>query len=117
MSDASTRGRTSRTKGRAFQSMIRDHLHDAGLRVIEEGGTGLAGGDLMLITRLGLLAVECKSGRTQLATDWKQTVEQAEGDDVPVLVHKRHGKAAPGEQWVTMSLDVFADLVGRRAER
>lgn len=112
MTDASARGRTSRNKGRAFQSAVRDHLRSNGIRVIEEGGSGLAGGDL-LIAGSPLIALECKSGQTRLGTDWKQAEAQVLGTkDLPLLAHKRHGVAAPGEQWVTCTLDVLIRLLG-----
>jgi hypothetical protein len=106
-------GKNNRLKGRRFQSAIRDHLKAAGLRVIEEGGAGLAGGDLMILGG-HLLAVECKSGRTQLGTDWRQAEARAMGtNDIPVLIHKRHGVGNTGEQWVTLTVDEFARLLKR----
>lgn len=57
------------------------------------------------------------TARTNLA-GWAAEAEVERGNDdamVGVVVHKRHGKAKPGDQWVTMTLaDLVALLTGTR---
>ena len=46
-----------------------------------------------------------------LAGWWSQAVEQADGGNA-VVVHKRVGRADPGEWWVTMDLATLVRLLG-----
>ncbi|MCB0911446.1 MAG: hypothetical protein KDB60_07510 [Propionibacteriaceae bacterium] len=59
----------------------------------------------------------CKSPRL---AEWLAEAETERGNDdatAAVVVHKRHGKAAPGEQLVTMRLvDFVALLTGTRPD-
>ena len=67
------------------------------------------------------LAIECKntSGGSLTAAHNEAVREAANiiadgrhGDQVkPVVIHKRHGVAEPGDQWVTMTVDTLIDLI------
>ncbi len=68
----------------------------------------------------GRLVVECKNtARVDLA-GWAAEAEDERGNDdalAAVVVHKRHGKGAAAEQWVTCTLrDFVALLTGHRPE-
>lgn len=68
----------------------------------------------------GRLVVECKNtARIDLA-GWAAEAEDERGNDdalAAVVVHKRHGKGAAAEQWVTCTLrDFVALLTGHRPE-
>lgn len=72
-------------------------------------------GDIAGLTISGARVVaEVKNcTRTALAA-WAAEAELERGNDdalVGVVVHKRHGHAAPGDQWVTMTLRDFAALL------
>lgn len=66
------------------------------------------------------VAIECKNtARINLGV-WASEAEVARGNSdalAGVVVHKRHGKGQPEEQWVTMTLQDFAALLtGERPE-
>jgi hypothetical protein len=60
------------------------------------------------------VVLECKNtAKTNLA-GWAAETETERGNDdalAGVIIHKRHGKADPAEQWVTMTLADFAALL------
>lgn len=65
------------------------------------------------------IAVECKNEATVKLAGWAAEVEverQNLGALAGVVVHKRHGKADPGDQWVTMTLRDFAALMNVRRD-
>ena len=54
------------------------------------------------------LVLECKNtSRINLGTWITEAHTEAGNDDAlaGVIVHKRHGKGKPGDQWVTMTVD------------
>ncbi len=69
------------------------------------------------------LVIEAKNHKTpDLAGWWRQCVEQCDAyvqapsgmrvpGHFPVLIHKRRGAADPAEQWVTMPLGEFVELL------
>ena len=76
-------------------------------------------GDVAGLRHMGQrIAVEVKNtSRINLAA-WANEAEIARGNDdagVAMVVHKRHGKGQPQDQWVTMTLgDFVALLAGNR---
>ena len=76
-------------------------------------------GDIAGLRHMGQrIAVEVKNtSRINLAA-WAQEAEIARGNDdsvAGIVVHKRHGKGQPADQWVTLTLgDFVALLVGDR---
>jgi len=60
------------------------------------------------------VVLECKNtAKTSLGT-WANEAEIERGNDdalAGVIVHKRHGTADPGKQWVTLTLADFAALL------
>ncbi len=69
----------------------------------------------------GRIVVECKdTARIDLGT-WAREAETERGNDGAIaglVIHKRHGVADPGAQWVTCTVrDLVALLTGVRPER
>ncbi|MDQ5862055.1 MAG: hypothetical protein M3536_07330 [Actinomycetota bacterium] len=60
------------------------------------------------------VVIECKNTAKISLGPWATEAEIERGNDdalAGVVIHKRHGKGAPGEQWVTMTLADFAALL------
>ena len=60
------------------------------------------------------LVLECKNtSRINLGTWITEAHTEAGNDDAlaGVIVHKRHGKGKPGDQWVTMTVDDLIALM------
>lgn len=66
------------------------------------------------------VVIEAKNtARVDLAGWCRQARTEAGNDDalVGVVVHKRHGRGAPGDQWVSMTVDdLVALLIGHRPD-
>lgn len=104
-----SRGRGARTKGASFQRQVRSYLAELGFEP-QQRGTGDEGDDVRL-ARIPSLSIELKCWSADARPMWwRQAVEQAEGR-IPVLIHKRVGKGAAPEQWVTMDLGQFTRLL------
>lgn len=110
----------SKQKGTAFESLIRDHLKEVWHPDIERltlSGSkdrGDIGGFRIGLDGKYLIAWELKN-RTQLALpQWiREAQEEAEnyGAVAGVVCHKRKGKAAAAEQFVTMTLEDFLTIL------
>ena len=106
-------GASSRRKGNKAEVDVVNYLKAHGYDV--ETSRNARGGTQKGADILGDFpaAVEVKNQtRTDLAGWWAQAVEQA-GDGDAVVVHKRVGKADPGEWWVTMDLQTLVRLLER----
>jgi hypothetical protein len=119
-----TRSRTSaRAAGARFERATADylavHVDDRIDRRVKTGAKDR--GDIGGLRHLGVrVVIECKdSARTDLGT-WANEAELERGNDDAVaalIFHKRHGKADPGDQWVTCTLrDLVALLTGHRPD-
>lgn len=66
------------------------------------------------------VVVECKNTSRIALGAWMTEAENERGNDdalVGLIVHKRHGKGDPLDQWVTMTVrELLALIVGRRIE-
>lgn len=105
-------GSASRRKGNRAEVAVVNYLKSRGYDV--ETSRNARGGTQKGVDVLGDFpaAVEVKNQvRMDLAGWWSQAVEQA-GDGCAVVVHKRVGKADPGEWWVTMDLQTLVRLLG-----
>lgn len=64
------------------------------------------------------VVVECKDVAAMSLSQWSREAEVQRGNDdavAGVVAHKRRGRAAPADQWVTMTLgDLVALLTGSR---
>jgi hypothetical protein len=113
-----TRTRASAKKaGSSFERSIADYLaaaiDDRIDRRVKNGtkDRGDIGGVRIFGQRVVL---ECKNtAKTSLGT-WATEAETERGNDdalAGVIVHKRHGKGQPADQWVTLTLADFAALL------
>ncbi|STC97635.1 hypothetical protein [Corynebacterium renale] len=115
------RTRTSAKKaGTAFERLVADYLANAlDDRIDRRVKTGATDkGDIANVrdSHGRKIVIECKNTtRLDLAAWIREAQQEAINDQahVGLIVHKRHGKAAPEEQWVTMTL---TDLVALLAE-
>ena len=114
-----TRNRASAKKaGTAFETLIvgylRNVLHDERIERRAKNGAKDRGDVSGLIHMGGRIVVECKNTtRTNLA-GWATEAEVERGNDdavAGIVVHKRHGKGQPGDQWVTMTLADFTSIL------
>lgn len=118
-----TRNRQSARKaGSSFERMVADFLAAAleDDRIDRRPKTGAKDrGDIGGVRHMGgRIVVECKSTTRIELSRWLAETEVERGNDdalAGLVVHKRRGKSAPGEQYVTMRLgDLAALLTGER---
>jgi hypothetical protein len=113
-----TRTRASAKKaGSSFERQVADYLavtvDDRIDRRVKNGTKDR--GDIGGVRIHGLRVVlECKNtAKTSLGT-WANEVETERGNDdalAGAVIHKRHGKGQPADQWVTLTLADFAALL------
>lgn len=121
---ARKRNRASAKKaGSAFERLVADylnrHVDDRIDRRVKTGAKDR--GDIAGVRHMGeRVAIECKNTTKASLATWMTEAETARGNDdatVALIVHKRHGKGDPGDQWVTTTLaDLVALLTGHRPE-
>lgn len=117
-----TRNRTSARKaGSSFEALVAvylaTHVDDRIERRARNGAKDR--GDIGGLRHMGArVVVECKDTARLNLAGWLSEAEIERGNDdaaAALVVHKRHGKAAPGEQLVTMRLaDLVSLLAGER---
>ena len=109
--------RSARQAGSRFEREIADylaeHVDDRIDRRVKTGAKDK--GDIGGLRHLGQkVAIEAKNtSRINLGT-WINEAHTAMGNDdagVGLVIHKRHGKGQPGDQWVTMTLDDLVALL------
>lgn len=112
-----------RRKGSSFERLIADYFKANGFpfadRRVKTGAKDR--GDVGGVHVHGQpVVLEAKNTtRTELGTWAGEAEVERLNDDalVGVVVHKRHGKGKPGDQWVTMTVDDFvAVLTGNRPQ-
>ncbi|MGJ4126739.1 hypothetical protein [Corynebacterium macclintockiae] len=102
---------SAKAAGARFERLISDHLRDNVSEYIDRRvKTGARDrGDISNVRSHGeRVVVECKNtARPSLAQWIDEAHTQAGNDDaaVGIIIHKRHGVADPGRQWVTMCVD------------
>ena len=116
------RSRASAKKaGSGFERLIADylaaHVDDRIDRRVKTGNTDK--GDIGGVRHMGhRLVLEAKNtARTSLGT-WAAEAETERANDealAGLVIHKRHGKGQPEDQWVTLTLgDLVSLLTGTR---
>ncbi|MEV4991235.1 hypothetical protein [Pseudarthrobacter sp. LMD1-1-1.1] len=110
-----TRTRASAKKaGTSFERMVADylaeHVDDRIDRRVKTGAKDR--GDIAGLRHHGhRLVIECKNAAKTLLGPWAGEAEVERGNDdalAGMVVHKRHGKGRPEDQWVTLTM---GDLV------
>ncbi|GAA2178257.1 hypothetical protein GCM10009785_00150 [Brooklawnia cerclae] len=114
-----TRSRTSaKSAGTRFERAVADYLaaalsDDRIDRKIKSGAKDK--GDIAGVRHLGQkLTIECKDTTRQALAEWMTEAQTERGNDdgdVALIVHKRHGKGRPEDQWVTTTLGEFVALI------
>ena len=109
--------RSARQAGSRFEREVADYLADkVDDRIDRRVKTGARDkGDIGGLRHMGQrVVIECKNtSRTNLGT-WINEAHTAMGNDdagVAVVIHKRHGKGQPGDQWVTTTVDDLIALI------
>lgn len=115
--------RSARSAGTRFETLVvgylAGHVDD---RIERRARTGAKDrGDVSGLRHMGVrVVVECKDRARLELGRWLTEAETERGNDDAVaglVVHKRHGKADPGAQLVTLTLaDLVALLTGTRPE-
>ena len=114
---------SAKAAGTKFETLVtrylRTTLDDDRIERRRLGGAGNDRGDISGLRHMGgRVVVECKNTSRLNLGVWASETEIERGNDdalAGVIVHKRHGKGSPGEQWVTMTLaDLVALLTGSR---
>jgi len=118
-----TRNRASAKKaGSRFETLVASYLAGAldDDRIERRARTGAKDrGDIGGVRHMGArVVIECKDcARPELA-QWATEAEIERGNDdaaAGLIVHKRHGRGDPADQWVTCTLgDLVALLTGHR---
>ena len=115
--------KSARDAGAQFERQVADYLaaalHDERIDRRVKRGRDDRGDISGLIHMGGRIVVECKDYGGQIkAAEWTREAEIERGNDdavAGVVVAKRRGTTAPGEQWVVMTLaDLVSILTGAR---
>ena len=114
---------SAKQAGTKFETLVtrylRTTLDDDRIERRRLGGAGNDRGDISGLRHMGgRVVVECKNTSRLNLGVWASETEIERGNDdalAGVIVHKRHGKGQPADQWVTMTLaDLVALLTGSR---
>lgn len=119
-----TRNRASAKKaGTTFERQVADYLaQHVDDRIDRRAKTGSKDrGDITGLRHLGeRIVIECKNTTRLALAGWMNQAEIERGNDdalAGLIIHKRHGKANPGDQWVTTTLrELTALFNGYREE-
>lgn len=113
-----TRNRASAKKaGSSFERLIADYLADqVDDRIDRRVKTGAKDrGDIAGWRFAGKrIVAECKNvAKLSLGTWWSEAEIERDNDDadIALVVHKRHGRAAAADQWVTLTLGELLNLL------
>lgn len=113
---------SAKAAGRAMETTVAAYLHDHVDDRIErrrQGGSKDRGDISGLRHMGGRVVVECKNTSRLDLAGWAAEAETERGNDdalAGIICHKRHGRADPADQWVTMTLgELVALLNGDRS--
>ena len=118
-----TRNRASAKKaGTTFERQVADYLaQHVDDRIDRRTKTGSKDrGDITGVRIWGQrLVLECKNTTRLALADWRKQAEIERGNDdalAGLIIHKRHGKANPADQWVTTTLKELTALLNGHRE-
>ena len=110
---------SAKQAGASFERLVADYLaveleDDRIDRRVKNGRNDR--GDIAGVRtiRNARVVIEAKNVTRMALGEWITEAEVEAGNDdsqYPVVVHKRHGKGDPADQFVTMTLDTFARLI------
>lgn len=109
--------KSAKNAGAKFERQIADYLSEhVDDRIDRRVKTGAKDrGDIAGLRHMGeRIVVECKNTTAISLGTWASEAEVERGNDdaiAGVVAHKRHGKGAPEDQWVTMTLKDFVALL------
>jgi len=114
-----TRNRASAKKaGSSFETLIAsylaEHYDDRIERRVKNGTKDRGDISGVKTIRGGRVVLECKNQARDNLPAWlrEADIERANDDaSIGVVVHKKHGSNRGGEQYVTMTLDTFLQLL------
>jgi hypothetical protein len=108
---------SAKKAGSTFERLIADYfarrIDDRIDRAVKRGTKDV--GDIAGLRFHGhKIAVECKDTTKVQLSGWASEAEIERrnlGALAGIIIHKRHGKTAPGDQWVTMTVDNYIALM------
>jgi hypothetical protein len=108
---------TAKKAGASFERAVADylaaHVDDRIDRRVKNGAKDR--GDIAGLRHHGhRLVLECKNTAKTLLGPWAAEAEAERGNDdalAGLIVHKRHGKGRPEDQWVTLTLGELVALL------
>jgi hypothetical protein len=110
--------RSAKAAGSTFERQIADHFRDNYCDMIDRRvKTGSADkGDLANVRTKNnnRIVAELKNVMKIALGPWAKEAEverQNDGAMIGIVVHKRHGTADPGQQWVTLTVDSLIKLM------
>ncbi len=111
--------RSAKSAGTRFESLIATYLaHELDDDRIERRARNGAKdrGDIAGVKSIrgGRVVLECKDTARDALPSWIDEAEVERGNDdaaVGVVIHKRRGHGAPGDQFVSMTVDTFLRLL------
>lgn len=113
--------RSAKAAGTRFETLVATYLaQHVDDRIERRAKTGAKDrGDISGLRHMTQrVVVECKDVAAMSLSQWSREAEVQRGNDdavAGVIAHKRRGRAAPADQWVTMTLgDFVALLTGSR---
>ena len=110
---------SAKKAGSSFERLIADHLkRELGIQEIDRmPKTGaLDKGDISNVrdSHGRLIAIECKNTTKMSLPQWANQAHTEATNyqaHTGITIHKRYGTAAPGSQWVTMTVDDLIKLI------
>ena len=109
--------RSAKAAGTRFETQVAaylaQHVDDRIERRTRNGSKDR--GDISGLRHMGeRVVIECKSTARPDLAGWAAEVETERGNDdavAGIVVHKRHGKSQPADQWVTCTLGELVALI------